>query len=36
MSRGHLPPIAATLNKVLKRDAPGGFPARAILFFASR
>ena len=33
--RGHLPPIAATLNKVLKRDAPGGFPAREILFFAS-
>jgi molybdopterin converting factor small subunit len=31
MSRGHLPPIAATLNKVLKRDAPGGFPVRAIL-----
>lgn len=22
--RGELPPIAATLNKVLKRDAPGG------------
>ena len=29
--RGHLPPIAATLNKVLKRDAPGGSPVRAIL-----
>jgi 3-methyl-2-oxobutanoate hydroxymethyltransferase len=28
-----LPPIAATLNKVLKRDAPGGFPARAIFVF---
>jgi 3-methyl-2-oxobutanoate hydroxymethyltransferase len=28
-----LPPIAATLNKVLKRDAPGGSSARAILFF---
>jgi hypothetical protein len=23
-ARGDLPPIAATLNKVLKRDAPGG------------
>jgi hypothetical protein len=24
IARGDLPPIAATLNKVLKRDAPGG------------
>jgi hypothetical protein len=24
MVRGDLPPIAATLNNVLKRDAPGG------------
>src|SRR5690348_13190903 len=24
VARGDLPPIAATLNKVLKRDAPGG------------
>jgi molybdopterin converting factor small subunit len=34
--RGHLPPIAATLNKVLKRDAPGGLSARAILFSSPR
>src|SRR5205823_11572239 len=33
--RGHLPPIAATLNKVLKRDAPGGSSVRAILFSVS-
>ena len=32
-ARGHLPPIAATLNKVLKRDAPGGSHARALSFF---
>ena len=32
MSRGLLPPIAATLNKALKRDSPGGHSARAFLF----
>jgi homoserine O-acetyltransferase/O-succinyltransferase len=30
--RGHLPPIAATLNNVLKRDAPGGLLYRPGLF----
>ena len=33
--RGDLPPIAATLNKVLKRDAPGG-TARALSFSQTR
>jgi hypothetical protein len=28
--RGDLPPIAATLNKVLNRDAPGGPRFRAL------
>jgi hypothetical protein len=36
MSRGHLPPIAATLNKVLKRDAPGGLSRPGDFVFASR
>jgi len=33
MVRGDLPPIAATLNNVLKRDAPGGLlsPGRFVL-----
>ena len=32
MVRGDLPPIAATLNNVLKSDAPGGLIHRAISF----
>jgi hypothetical protein len=32
MDRGDLPPIAATLNKVLKSDTPGGNSAWAFSF----
>jgi hypothetical protein len=31
--RGDLPPIAATLNKVLKSDTPGGISAPGVLHF---
>jgi hypothetical protein len=31
--RGDLPPIAATLNKVLKRDMPGGFSSSGHSYF---
>jgi hypothetical protein len=36
MSRGDLPPIAATLNKVLKRDAPGGLSRPGDFRFTAR
>jgi hypothetical protein len=36
MIRGDLPPIAATLNNVLKRDAPGGLLSPGRFVFVER
>ena len=36
VARGDLPPIAATLNKVLKRDAPGGLSRPGDFRFTAR